>query len=84
MFKKTQINSLDNEQLNIELGSLNLDIDGGLGQKRKRLREALYPTSQTSNTDSSQSSSPPQSAHSSVDSQDQQTILSDYPNDVDQ
>ena len=42
-FKKGQIKTMGDEQCIDELRLLNLDISGNLGQKRDRLREALYP-----------------------------------------
>ena len=52
-YTKTQIRFLGEELCTEELRSLNLDISGGLGQKRARLREALHPN-ETSSQISSQ------------------------------
>ena len=66
-FTKTQIRALNAEQCTEELRSLNLDLSGGLGQKRDRLREALYPNSNLSQATSQVPSSQVQTAvfHSS-------------------
>ena len=44
-YTKTQIRTLNADQCTDELRSHNLDLIGGLGQKRDRLREAFYPNS---------------------------------------
>ena len=63
-FTKTQIRTLGAEQCTEELMSLGLDIDGGLGQKRKRWREALYPNSVSGSSLSQVSSQTPLSQQS--------------------
>ena len=46
-FKKGQIKTMGADQCSEELRALNLDPNGGLGEKRERLRAALYPNLDT-------------------------------------